>query len=85
MEMGCCPGLEPEPLDLDFSVITDQEDHSAAESGPSENSIRRLDQLSWKSVSAARGFSCNLLLYTKTDFIPRKARYHLGIGCLKSA
>ena len=84
-EMGYCPGLEPRPLDSDFS-IADQEDHSAPESGPTaENSVRRFDQLSWKPVLTARGFSYNLLLYTKTNFLPRNARYHAGIGCLKSA
>jgi len=41
-EMAYCPGLEPGPLDLDFSV-TNQEDHSAAESGLIENSVRRLE------------------------------------------
>ena len=82
--MAYCLRLEPRPLDLAFSAA-DREDHSAAESGLTKNSIRKIDQLSWKPVSTARGFSYNLLLYTKTDFLPYKARYHAGIGYLKSA
>ena len=37
-EMGYCPGLEPGPLDSDFS-IADQEDHSAPEPGPTARTV----------------------------------------------
>ena len=82
-EMSQCPGLEPGPLHSDFSA-TDQEDQSAAESGPPRTASGDLINCHGNQFQPHVVLATTCCCIQRPAFFPAKPD-HAGIGCLKSA